>query len=291
MSQPLALSPQPVALAISGGGARSFYQVGALQALEDAGFTFGALAGTSSGAILAALLAAGHTGREVQSLVREGHPPGWFDLTLGRGLVQPTGLQDWLTEVLPENFEDLPLPLIIPATDIQTGEEVSFTKGPLVPAIMASSAFTGAVYPLNCEGRWLSDGGLVNEVPADLARRISRLPLIALDATAPLLELDFPKPGTKRGGLLGLVSTQSPTLPEILLQAFTITQGHLTHRKLQEAAPEWLVDFDPLRDLTLQNLDQLDRGVEIGYGFMQDLLDRQAQAGADADESAPEQSV
>ncbi|ADY26400.1 Patatin [Deinococcus proteolyticus MRP] len=274
MKTPRPLAPQPVALAISGGGARSFYQVGALQALEDAGFTFQALAGTSSGAILAALLAAGHSGREVQRLLREGHPPGWFDLTLGQGLIQPTGQQEWLESVLPQTFEQLPYPLIVPTTDIQTGEEVTFTEGPLVPAIMASSAFTGAVFPPCCGGRWLTDGGLVNEVPADLARRISDLPVIALDATAPLLALNFPDPDERKGGLLGLASTGSPSLPEILLQAFTITQGHLTERRLQDAAPEWLVDFDPLRDLQLQHLDQLDRGVEIGYGFMQDFIDR-----------------
>ncbi|MDO4264163.1 MAG: patatin-like phospholipase family protein [Deinococcus sp.] len=287
MNEPRPLQPQPVALALSGGGGRSFYQVGALQALEDAGFTFSALAGTSSGAILAALLAAGHSGREVQRLLREGHPPGWFDLTLGQGLIQPTGQQEWLEAVLPETFGDLPLPLIVPTTDIQTGEEVTFSSGPLVPAIMASSAFTGAVFPPCCGGRWLSDGGLVNEVPADLARRISDLPVIALDATAPLLELQFPDPGEHRGGLLGLASTGSPSLPEILLQAFTITQGHLTQRKLQDADPDWLVDFDPLRELQLQNLDQLDRGVEIGYGFMQQFIDQYVQpAGPDA---APQQ--
>ncbi|MFC6617741.1 patatin-like phospholipase family protein [Deinococcus radiophilus] len=267
------LEPQPVALAISGGGGRSFYQVGALQALEDAGFTFNALAGTSSGAILAALLAAGHSGREIQRLLREANVPGWYDLTLGQGLVRPSGQQEWLESVLPPTFAELAYPLIVPTTDIQTGEEVCFESGPLVPAIMASSAFTGAVYPPNCEGRWLSDGGLVNEVPADLARRVSDLPVIALDATAPLLELDFPSPDEQSGGLRGLISPTSPSLPEILLQAFTVTQGHLTQRRLYEAAPEWLVDFDPLRELHLQNLDQLDRGVEIGYGFMQDFMD------------------
>lgn len=275
MNEPRPLRPQPVALALSGGGGRSFYQVGALQALEDAGFTFGAFAGTSSGSILAALLAAGHSAHEVQAMLREGNPTGWYDVTLGfgQGLVQPKGQQEWLESVLPQTFEELRWPLIMPTTDIQTGEEISFSAGPLVPAIMASSAFTGAVFPPNCEGRWLTDGGLVNEVPADLARRISPLPVIALDATAPLLDLEFPPPDEVRGGLRGLLSTSSPALPAILLQAFTITQGQLTLRKLAEAAPDWLVDFDPLRDLSLQSLNQLDRGVEIGYGFMQDLLD------------------
>lgn len=275
MNEPRLLKPQPVALALSGGGGRSFYQVGALQALEDAGFTFEAFAGTSSGSILAALLALGHSAREVQAMLREGNPLGWFDFTLGfgQGLIQPTGQQDWLETVLPDTFEALSKPLIMPTTDIQTGEEVVFSSGPLVPAIMASSAFTGAVFPPNCEGRWLTDGGLVNEVPADLARRISPLPVIALDATAPLLDLEFPPPDQLRGGLRGLLSTSAPALPAILLQAFTITQGQLTQRKLSDAAPDWLVDFDPLRDLSLQSLDQLERGVELGYGFMQDLLD------------------
>lgn len=286
MKTPRPLAPQPVALALSGGGARSFYQVGALQALDDAGFQFEAFAGTSSGAILAALLAAGHTAREVQRLLREGHPPGWFDLTLGHGLIQPTGQQKWLESVLPATFEELRWPLIVPTTDIQTGEEVTFQSGPLVPAIMASSAFTGAVFPPHCEGRWLTDGGIVNEVPGDLARRISALPLIALDATAPLLTLDFPDPEQESDGLLGLISTQSPTLPEILLQAFTIAQGRLTERRLQDAGPEWLVDFDPLRELRLHNLDQLDRGVEIGYGFMQDFLDRHMDRHLDGEDPA-----
>jgi len=210
-------SPQtgPTAFVFSGGGARGALHVGALRALLEAGIRPDMLVGTSIGAWNAAWLAQSPTLDGVEALANI-----WMSLRPGqillgqrrpmwpralRGLLMlsalrrvaggcaslytDTGLRQILAERLGDlTFEDLALPLSVIATNLSHGGRAVFQRGPLVDAVLASSAIPGIFPPVNVGGALYADGGMVDgcsvETAIELgARRIFVL-AIGYDAAA-----------------------------------------------------------------------------------------------------------
>jgi NTE family protein len=174
-----------VGLVLSGGGARGFAHIGVLQVLEERGIRVDALAGTSMGAILGALYAAGHGADEIYELT---DALGWrdvIDVSLQAGLMKGDKLRSFLAAHLPERFDQLRMPLAVTTTDMETGEEHVLTDGPLVEAVRASSSFPGAFDPVALDGRTLADGGIVNNLPVAAAALLGCDYVIASDATPP----------------------------------------------------------------------------------------------------------
>ncbi|MEM8786283.1 MAG: patatin-like phospholipase family protein [Pseudomonadota bacterium] len=100
---------------------------------------------------------------------------------------------DWLEETFGDiNIEDLPIRFGCVAADISTGREVWLRKGPLVPALRASTALPGLFPSVGYEGRWLSDGGLANPVPVSLARSMGADFVIAVDLDSEMTPYDPP---------------------------------------------------------------------------------------------------
>mgnify|MGYP006284641967 CR=1 FL=1 len=174
-----------VGLVLSGGGARGFAHIGVLQVLEERGTRIDALAGTSMGAILGALYAAGYAADEIYELA---DGLGWrdvIDVSLQAGLMKGDKLRSFLAAHLPERFEQLRLPFAVTTTDVETGEEHVLMDGPLVDAVRASSSFPGAFDPVALAGRTLADGGIVNNLPVAAAALLGCDYVIASDATPP----------------------------------------------------------------------------------------------------------
>lgn len=174
-----------VGLVLSGGGARGFAHIGVLHVLEERGVRVDALAGTSMGAILGALYAAGYTAAEIYELA---DGLGWrdvIDVSLQAGLMKGDKLHSFLASHLPERFDQLRLPFAVTTTDMETGEEQVVMDGPLVDAVRASSSFPGAFDPVVLDGRTLADGGIVNNLPVAAAALLGCDYVIASDATAP----------------------------------------------------------------------------------------------------------
>ena len=178
-------APPVVALVLSGGAARGFAHIGVLQALEDRGVRVDAVAGTSMGAILGALLASGMSAGEIYRLADRATWRDVIDLSLGSGVLKGDRLRDFLAEVLPARFEDLSLPLAVTTTDIEIGEERILTSGSLIDAVRASSSFPGAFEPVEWQGRTLADGGTVNNLPVAAAAMLGGEYVVASDATPP----------------------------------------------------------------------------------------------------------
>jgi NTE family protein len=177
--------PERVALVLSGGGARGFAHIGVLQALEARNVPIDAVAGTSMGAILGALVAAGKGADEIYALAEK---LGWrdvIDVSLQAGLLKGDKLRSFLAAQLPERFGDLKLPLAVTTTDLESGEEHVILDGPLVDAVRASSSYPGAFEPVAIEGRTLADGGIVNNLPVSAAALLGCDYVIASDATPP----------------------------------------------------------------------------------------------------------
>ncbi|HEX7021651.1 MAG TPA: patatin-like phospholipase family protein, partial [Trueperaceae bacterium] len=157
-----------IGLVLSGGGARSFAQIGALLALDDYGAEVAAIAATSTGAVLAALYAAGNSARAVQDIVRGIDYTSFLDPNGEGGLIGHRGVEALLAAHAPETFEELSIPLAVPTTDIQNARQLVYRSGPLRPPVCASNAFPGLFVPVAFDGRFLMDGGILNDVPLDL---------------------------------------------------------------------------------------------------------------------------
>jgi NTE family protein len=161
-------------LALGGGFARGFAHLGVLQVLEENRIPVTHIAGTSVGSILGAAYASGAPlGRIVETCrtIRFRDIARWRVSRLGLASNQRLG--DLIEKVFESRqFEDLKIPIAVVATDLATGEPVTFTHGNLVDAIRASCAFPGLFEPVEIGTRCLADGGLVAPVPTQAARAL-----------------------------------------------------------------------------------------------------------------------
>lgn len=192
--------PRTVALALGGGGARGLAHIAIVEALDELGVKPVAIAGTSVGAVVGAAYASGVAGADIRrfavEVLRDSTKTMGRLLAMQIGKIRETGLfaslpmqadalaiaREFLSEILPETFEDLKTPLKVVATDYWAREEVVFDSGPLLPAIAASAAIPGVARPVEFAGRVLIDGGAINPLPFDLLRNAADI-VIAVDIT------------------------------------------------------------------------------------------------------------
>ncbi|MCB8945837.1 MAG: patatin-like phospholipase family protein [Ardenticatenaceae bacterium] len=178
-----------VGLALGGGSVRGFAHFGVLTVLEEANIPIDIVAGTSAGAIIGALYAAGMSLNQIETAAEQ---MSWRNNT--RPILSTDGLLTldpmavWLKEMLGDlHFEDLALPFACAATDLQTGEPVVLASGPLASAVQASCSVPGIITPVRRNGRLLCDGGITNNVPVSLARCLGADYVIGVDIFEPTL--------------------------------------------------------------------------------------------------------
>lgn len=156
-------------MVLSGGGARGLAHVGVLQAMAEQGAEPQVLAGTSSGAIVAALHAAGYSGEEMLQFFIEKNPLRLSKLSLVKpGIFDTDKVVGGFLEYFPENtFEALKKRIFLAATDIVEARPEIFASGPLIPAILASASTPLVFTPTEIDGHWYSDGGITNNFPIE----------------------------------------------------------------------------------------------------------------------------
>ncbi len=179
----LAALPRPLAFVLPGGGALGSYQVGVLHALTEVGIRPDVLIGVSAGSVNASLFA-WHQGiegiRRLEGIWRGIRRRDLLRLQPGRMALAMAGRHPSFldnrhgTEFLRRHLggrliEHAPVRLILVATDLSTGEAVALTHGETVTAVIASSAFPGVYPPVHFQGRTLIDGGVVADIPLDIA--------------------------------------------------------------------------------------------------------------------------
>jgi NTE family protein len=257
-----------VGLALSGGGARCYAQVGALAALEEEGLRACAIAANSTAAILAAFYAAGHDARALEAIVRDVDFADFFAPDGATGLIRHDHVERLLERHAPETFEALAIPLAVPAVDIERAELLVYSQGPLRPPVCASNAFPGLFTPVEHEGRHLLDGGIINNFPVDVIRAMTSRPVVAIDVRPPPtgpLDLDREAPDTLVGKLAALFGRGVPNTVDVLIRAYTITQTRLLDVICALHPPDvWLRPPLPA-DLETQDFDRLDEALGIGY--------------------------
>ena len=181
-----------VALVLGGGGARGIAHIGAIEELERRGYRIGSVAGTSMGALVGGMYAAGHLDRfrewlctldryKVFSLVD-------FSLSTD-GLVKGGRVIAALKQLVPDvRIERMKLPFAAVAADLVTGREVVFDRGGLYDAVRASISIPSIFRPVHRSGMILIDGGTVNPVPVNRVRRTPGDRLVAVDVCGPYAE-------------------------------------------------------------------------------------------------------
>src|SRR5512143_2571633 len=193
-------SPPPhtrIGLALGGGSARGWAHIGVIRALAEAGIEPDLVCGTSIGALVGAAYVGGELDRletwvrglRVQTVV------SFLDFSLGGGLIKGAKLIEFFrSHFVDRDIRELARPFGAVATDLQRGREVWLREGGVSDAVRASIALPGLFTPVQRDGRWLVDGGLVNPVPVSLCRAMGADLVIAVDLNADLLGRHL-KPG------------------------------------------------------------------------------------------------
>lgn len=159
-------------LALSGGGAKGFAHLGVFKILEEKGLTPDIIAGTSAGALMGALFADGYKPEEIKELFtgREFSEFAQFQLPKS-GLFDSTRFRLFLKRHLrAKTFEELKIPLIVVATDLDNGESHLFTSGSIVDAVTASCSIPIIFNPVVIDGIHYVDGGLFRNFPVSVIR-------------------------------------------------------------------------------------------------------------------------
>jgi len=177
------MARKKIGLVLSGGVAKGLAHIGVVRALLELGVPIDCVAGTSSGSLVGALVAAAMSPAEMEALARGTR---WRDVArpvIPRlGLLDGGRLEQLLIKILGDRLiENLPLPFAAVATDIETGQEVVIRSGPLAAAVRASCSVPGFFTPVEIGGRLLVDGGVVNNVPVGVARLLGADFVIAVD--------------------------------------------------------------------------------------------------------------
>ncbi len=174
-----------VALVLGGGGTRGYAHVGVIKALEAAGIRPDIVAGSSSGAIVAALYAGGFSGEQLERLAIELDQGALIDFSLfGRGWVLGEAMQDWVNRSLGNvPIERLAKPFAVVATDAKSGRMVVFNRGDPGLAVRASSSVPDLFVSPVIDGVPYLDGGLTSPVPVRVARAMGADYVIAVDLT------------------------------------------------------------------------------------------------------------
>jgi NTE family protein len=295
-----------IGLVLGGGGARGAAHIGVLEVLEREHIPVCRVAGTSMGSIVGGLYAAGYSPSEMNAVVGEldwgdlfSDDPVRVDMPMRRkqadyryllnfeigwkngriitpvGVVQGQKLLLLLRRLLAstsdiDNFDQLPIPFRAIATDIVAGKEVIFGKGDLPLAIRSSMSVPGAFAPTNVDGQLLVDGGIMNNVPIDVARGMGATRLIVVDVGTPLAdEAELSNPVALLNQMVGAL-----TIARVNAQLATLTpRDVLIQPKLGKISS---ADFNKCRE-----------AIEIGRAAAEAAVDQlRAFAASDAEWAA-----
>lgn len=230
------------AFVLTGGGALGATQAGMLQALFSHGVDPDVVVGTSVGALNAAFIcrAPSHDGAVAleqlwhsasRNLIFPLRPRALLLGMAGRRdhLVASDGLAAWVSANLDyDDFADAVVPLHVVATDLDSGNPVVLSRGPLLPALLASCALPGIFPPVHLDGRVLVDGGISADVPALQAEALGADEIWVLPTSGPERDAEPP-----RGAL------------EVLLRSIGIVLGHVTRDRLSQLDPRTTVHVLP----------------------------------------------
>jgi len=279
-SAPVPAHRRRVGLALSGGGALGLAEIGVIRWMEEHRIPVDRIAGTSMGSIIGAMYA---TGMSPDEMVDFAEKIDWdeallpeptysqlayrrkqdrrdfqIDAPLGlkHGLNGPNGFNPGhgvgllldriaFSESDIASFDDLPIPFRCVATDMLSGEGVVLHDGPLAQALRASMAIPGEFTPVELQGRVLSDGGMIENIPVETVRAMDADTVIAVELRVP--------PGDR---------AQLGTLTGVLSRAVDVMIAQNEKRSLALAQAKVSVD---VRGFSVDDYDRVKELIQLGY--------------------------
>jgi len=166
------VAPQGLGIVLSGGGSRGVAHIGVLRALLEHGIEPEYVAGASAGALVGALYAAGYSPAEMLEVFRVTEPLRLKNVAFGKpGLLDSAKYLPAFGKYFPaDSFEALRRKLFIVATDLLSGYPRVFSSGPVVAPMIASASVPMVYSPMEIDGRWYGDGGIVDNFPVGVIR-------------------------------------------------------------------------------------------------------------------------
>lgn len=294
-STPARPPPEPgcIGLVLGGGGARGAAHIGVLQVLEREHIPICRVSGTSMGAIVGGLYAAGYSPEEMSHIVTTldwkdvlSDEPARVEMPMRRkdadyryllnfevgyrngriitpvGFVQGQKLLLLLRRLListwdVHDFDQLPIPFRAVATDIVAGKPVVFGSGELPLAIRSSMSVPGAFAPVNVDGQLLVDGGVMDNVPIDVIRQMGAQRLIVIDVGSPL---------SKEEDLTNPVA--------LLSQMVSALMDEKTQRQLATLTPDDILIRPALGDITAAQFNRGAEAIAIGQAAAEAVVPR-----------------
>ncbi|MCB8943519.1 MAG: patatin-like phospholipase family protein [Ardenticatenaceae bacterium] len=234
-----------IGLALGGGGAKGAAHVGVLMALEELGIRPSLITGTSAGAYVGATYAAGVDLETIAKSIPELALGQLYGLpgmvpALSTNIKYKQYLRDLIGDI---TFADLKIPLAVVATDLISQKEVILDEGEVVTAVMASASLPLVFPPIEIDGMALIDGGVMNNVPFDVARARGATYVIAVDLSnsAPFGTVDDAEPPPH--GLLAkaIALTKNRRIWQIMSTISDINNTKMLHARLAISRPEILL--------------------------------------------------
>lgn len=266
--------PPRIGLALGSGGAGGLAHIAMLEVFETLEIEPTAVAGTSIGAIIGMLHAAGLESGEIRQMFRDfgesalnpftglladNGAPGWQDLVefdLANGsVIDAGGFFEFIAgKFEARSFGDLEKPLAVVATDYWSGETQVFRVGELLTPVQASMAVPGLFAPVAFGDKLLIDGGTSNPLPLDVLEDVDIV--VAIDVS-----------GTRQKGRDG-----KPNITDLLFSTFEIMQQSIVREKAEHAVPDIYIKPD-LPGIRLLHFDRVDRILELAGGAAEQLKD------------------
>lgn len=302
-----------VGLALGSGSARGWSHIGVIRALTEAGVQVDCVSGTSIGALVGAVYAAGKLDvLEAWALQLEWKQIlSFMDVVLPKsGLIDGRKVADLVRQHVPvENIEKLPIPFGAVATDLRMGQEVVLRKGDIIEAVRASISLPGIFTPVEKDHAFLIDGGLVNPLPVSAARDMGADFVIAVDLNSDIMPRKRSRPSTagiRRGLGVGedhplalslrekisaldlsvvmqirtwLERDPSPDIFEVLLTSIRIMQTQITRSNLKSDPPDLLIQPN-LGHINLMEFHRAEEAIAEGYRVAKRQLADWPQAGS-----------
>ena len=223
-----------IGLALSGGAARGFAHIGVMDVLQKEGIPIDMIAGTSAGAVMGAVYAAG---QDTGKMIEHAMDPHWKKIPMidpsfpKTGFIKGRKIKNLLSSLLGGNieFSDLKIPFACVATDIDTGEEVVINSGSVPDALRASISIPGIFTIVKWEGRYLVDGGLSTPVPVNVVKQMGADFVIAVNVN--------PDVSNRMGKSIKVRAEahKEPNIFQVMMQSIYITTYAVAHHALENA--------------------------------------------------------
>lgn len=160
-----------IGLVLSGGGVKGAVHTGMIHFFDEVGFKPDIICGSSAGAIVGALYASGKKGKEIFDFFSTERPFSRSLWSGNMGLVNtPELAKTFEKHIENDSFESLQIPLVTTASNMFTGDLETFRSGELIKRVLASASFPGVFSPMQIDGQYYSDGGILNNFPVDIIK-------------------------------------------------------------------------------------------------------------------------